>query len=67
MLSDNVLDFFVWKRFKELILYHTFPISNDSKEERFGKHCGKGGNAGSRQFLFHPKCFQLYEREKSLF
>ena len=45
----------------------TIPTFNDPKEEGFGKHYGKGENAGNQHFLLFPSCFILYQNEKFSF
>ena len=58
------------KQFENIALgpiYHTIPAYNDPTEEGFGKHCGKGVNAGNQHLLLFPQCFLLYQREKSSF
>ena len=52
------------KLFLKLTLYHTIPTLNIPEEEGFGKHSGKGENAGKQDFLLFPECFLLYQRAK---
>ena len=35
---------------------------NSFGERSFGKHCGKGENAGNQHFLLFPRCFLLCQR-----
>ena len=37
------------------------------KKKPFENIVGKGENAGNQHFLLFPKCFLLYQRQKSLF
>ena len=42
-----------------LTLYHLILTFNDAQGEGFGKHCGKGENAGHQHFCSFPQCFLL--------
>ena len=47
-----------------LTFSHKFPTFNNPNEEGFGKHCGKGENAGNQHFLLFPQCFLLCEKNR---
>ena len=62
-MKQNILYF----QYITLFLYHTILTFNNPKEESFGNTVGKGENAGNQHFLLFPRCFLLYQREKSSF